>query len=443
MRILFASAWCPPYHLGGTEVYLAGLAEELALRGVDCIALTPQPPGAPERYTHGAMRVETYPVDAAPTRKDIRSDAPHRGFDRFRALLQEHRGAIYHQQSWTRGCGPNHLRMAREAGFRTLATVHVAGNFCLRGTMLRFGRAPCEGPVGAQLCGACWAHANGASECVARLIASAPRRWSETALRIDARIATMFGAHALGARKLAALHEMAGNAEFVVAVCRWLYDALRANGVPEEKLVLSRQGVGRDFAVAPRRDRSGAMNASLRLAYFGRWDAVKGVDFAIDAMRALPADCPASLTIHAIAGDAAALRYEEELRRRAALDPRIVVASAVARNALVQTMAQYDALVIPSLWLETGPIVALEARALGLFILGSRRGGLTELITEGVDGELLDPSDVMAWTTAIARLAKRRQSGATLAPRVVDRARTMADVADEMLALYRSCKARR
>ena len=33
------------------------------------------------------------------------------------------------------------------------------------------------------------------------------------------------------------------NAERIVATCLWVYDALRLNGVPDNKLVLCRQGL--------------------------------------------------------------------------------------------------------------------------------------------------------------------------------------------------------
>ena len=99
-------------------------------------------------------------------------------------------------------------------------------------------------------------------------------------------------------------------------------------------------------------------------------------------------------------------------------------------------MARHDALVVPSLWLETGPLVVLEAQAAGLYVMGSRLGGIAELVGDGAGGELVEAGSVRAWTAAIARLAERRASGAL--PRRPREVRTMAAAAAEMAELYRS-----
>ncbi|HBY62993.1 MAG TPA: hypothetical protein DEH78_24480, partial [Solibacterales bacterium] len=97
--------------------------------------------------------------------------------------------------------------------------------------------------------------------------------------------------------------------------------------------------------------------------------------------------------------------------------------------------AQYDALMAPSQWLETGPLVVLEAFAAGLPVIGSNLGGIAELVTSGTDGLLVEPADTGAWTAAMVRLASE--------PGLLERLRegvrppkTMADVAIEMEGLY-------
>ena len=56
-------------------------------------------------------------------------------------------------------------------------------------------------------------------------------------------IATALSAknHVLG--KLDQISEFSSQADHVVAVCQWLYDALESNGVSRNKLILSRQGL--------------------------------------------------------------------------------------------------------------------------------------------------------------------------------------------------------
>ena len=440
-RVLQTTAWFPPHDAGGTEVYLEGLIGALWPLGVESSVLKPRRAGAPEAYVHAGTPVETYRVNEEPFPGEMREGRPHLHFAEFRARLESHRGGIYHQHSWTRGCGPHHLSAARELGFKTVLTVHVPGNICLRGTMLRYGTGPCDGLVEERLCGACWAHGRGMPRPAARAVAQLPLAFARRARRGRTRIATALAARALGAEQRVQLMTMARDADLIVAVCQWLHDALAANGVPREKLVLSRQGVAPVFvqvaenaaAAAPR---CTPANGALKLVFLGRWHPIKGIDVVVRAVRALPPAAGVQLSIHALPGAAEEAAYEHSVRKLASGDPRIIFAPPLARSDIPTAMARHDALVVPSVCLETGPLVVLEAQAAGLHVIGSRLGGIAELVRDGDGGELIEPGSVLAWTAAIARLAQRRLSGAlTRRPREV---RTMTAAAAEMAELYRS-----
>jgi glycosyltransferase involved in cell wall biosynthesis len=106
-------------------------------------------------------------------------------------------------------------------------------------------------------------------------------------------------------------------------------------------------------------------------------------------------------------------------------------------------MRAHDVLAVPSLWLETGPLVAMEALALGVPVLGSRLGGIAELVEHGVTGWLEPPGDVARWSTRIAELARDPAAVAQAAERA--RAARMPEsgqVAEAMLALYRAVPGR-
>jgi glycosyltransferase involved in cell wall biosynthesis len=436
--VLQATAWYPPFDLGGTEVYLEGLVHELGSLGIKSKVLVPRNRNADETYVHASTQVGTYPVNETPDRKEIKEGRPHSDFDQFRALLIGHREAIYHQHSWTRGCGPHHLRTARDLGFRTVLTVHVPGNICMRGTMLRFGEDPCDGRVEEAGCGACWAQYRGSPKPLARAMANLPLSMAKRARGGKSRLATALSARALAAERLQHIAEMILNSDRIVAVCQWLHAALATNGVPAQKLLLSRQGVSQEFLDAVR---AGAVtrsrdDAPLRLLFLGRWDPAKGVDVVVRAMRSLPGDIEVDLTIRAIPGPLGESAYEAGVRALASGDPRISIEGPVARSDLAATLAKYDALVVPSLWMETGPLVVLEAQAAGLFVLGARLGGIAELVDEGDAGEMVPAGNIAAWAEAIERLATRHRRG-TL-PRPSRPVRTISTAAAEMADLYRS-----
>jgi glycosyltransferase involved in cell wall biosynthesis len=173
----------------------------------------------------------------------------------------------------------------------------------------------------------------------------------------------------------------------------------------------------------------------LRLGYFGRLDPTKGIDLLIEALRQVP-HAKISLDIYGVRQKGSAT-YAARLESAASGDKRISMRPAVPPDQVIDAMRTCDLVAVPSRWLETGPLVVLEAFAAGTPVLGARLGGISELVTDGVDGVLITGDDPEAWGAAIGTLASDR--------RPVDRMRaavrpprTMDDVAGEMASLYRS-----
>lgn len=436
ISVLQASAWYPPLHVGGTEVYLTGLVRELRAHGVFSRIIAPLAPDVADGSQFDGATVRTYPVNPLPSQAELRH-LPHGGFERFRRLLAEERPDIYHQHSWTRGLGGAHLHAAREAGARTVLTVHTPNNLCLRGTMMRFGREACDGRIDPPRCATCWASERGAPLTVARALGALPPAMSaglEKAMP-SGRLATALAARSLAERRKREFACMVTDADRIVAVSGWLFDALALNGVPADKLVFSRQGVDAEFAQqAAVAHHSPRASAGFRLLYVGRCHPVKGLDVLIRAVRAIPPAAPVSLTIHGISAGAEERAYTEEMRRLAAGDARIAIEPPVPRERLVSTLAGATALAVPSIWLETGPLVVMEAKAVGLPVIGSKLGGIAELVREPEDGILLPPGDVGAWSEAIAALARSPAHMSRLTG--VTQVRTMSEAAIEMAALY-------
>jgi glycosyltransferase involved in cell wall biosynthesis len=99
-------------------------------------------------------------------------------------------------------------------------------------------------------------------------------------------------------------------------------------------------------------------------------------------------------------------------------------------------MSRIDVLAVPSNYMETGPLVVLEAYAFGLPVMGADLGGIAERIRDGVDGWLLPFDDSRAWATAMRDVALDRANLRRLTGNILP-SRTMADVASEMAEVYR------
>ena len=137
------------------------------------------------------------------------------------------------------------------------------------------------------------------------------------------------------------------------------------------------------------------------------------------------------LVIHGLPFDA---DYERNVRDSASRDSRIEIAAPVGRADLPAVLASFDLIAVPSLWLETGPLVVLEAFAAGTPVIGSRLGGIAELVPPSFGNLLLPPGDVAAWADAIRDRAEASGVHSQPTPPLP---RSTSAVANEMAAVYR------
>ena len=113
----------------------------------------------------------------------------------------------------------------------------------------------------------------------------------------------------------------------------------------------------------------------------------------------------------------------------------------VPNGDVIAAYAQADVCVIPSICLETGPLAVFESFAAGTPVVGSRLGGIAELVRDGVDGLLFPAGDAAALSNIIRTLAEDRGRVRSLELGIRP-PRTMADVARDTAALYEELLAR-
>jgi len=220
--------------------------------------------------------------------------------------------------------------------------------------------------------------------------------------------------------------------------CLWARELLVRNGVDEQKLLLSRQGLAsRDdkSSLIPTQRQAHSNTSAVRLAFLGRFSEEKGADLVIEAMRSLP-HAKVCLDLYGSAQGISGERYAQKLQHLAEGDERLRFLPPLSNQEVVPTLRGYDALVVPSQWMETGPLVVLEAFAAGIPVIGSNLGGIAELVSHNLNGLLVTPDSVLDWATTLRGIAAdldllmRLRNGIT-SPRLMDQ------VAVEMSALYR------
>jgi len=147
--------------------------------------------------------------------------------------------------------------------------------------------------------------------------------------------------------------------------------------------------------------------------FAGRLSPEKGVAEAIDIAGAagVPID---------VYGDAYDASYAREAIMPRAARPGVSVHPAVPRASLWEVMANAAVVLYPVLWDEPFGMAAAEAQACGTPVVAFRRGGLAEVIADGVTGFLVPPGDTqgaaaaVAQATALSRTACRHHAETTL-----------------------------
>jgi glycosyltransferase involved in cell wall biosynthesis len=433
-----------PDKCGGIQVHLSELTPEMLNHGVESKIAASQDSSQEDTYEHNGVEVYRYPVFPEPKPEPNYGQFPHGSFELFASWLKEQKADIYNQHQWTPKCGLPHLRLAKELNMATVVTVHLPIPICQRHTLMLYGQEACDGKIDQVRCSHCCSVPRSLPSSVVNNLSRTPipvslmargllRRSSSMPIEaIAEKLLSPFVVPTFVAARQHGLQEMARFADRIVAVCEWLYEALLINGIPREKLVLCRYGIPDSFQKAAPKLKQ--QTRPLRVGFLGRWSTDKGIHILVEALRCLPPDVPIELVIHAVGDNEP---YRKQISANIANDNRIHIAQPLGREELPSALASFDVLAVPSQWLETGPLVVLEAHASGTPVLGSNLGGIAELVRHDVDGLLIPPSDIRAWTDALARLAvdanllnKLRQG--------IRPVRSISTEAADTAALYRS-----
>ena len=135
---------------------------------------------------------------------------------------------------------------------------------------------------------------------------------------------------------------------------------------------------------------------SPRILFIGRLDSTKGVDGLVKVGVRL------GHPLHIIGSGPLA----SKLRRVSRSHSNVVFHGFLPDVSAV--LQEGGIVVIPSIWPDNLPFVALESLAHGLPIVSSRVGGLPELVEHGTNGYLFEPGDLHTLTSLLTELVSNR-----------------------------------
>jgi glycosyltransferase involved in cell wall biosynthesis len=442
MRIVQALGWYFPESIGGTEVYVQTLSEQLQVLGHEVVIAAPEAGASREReYEYDGLRVYRYPISRCPSRSECQGLRHTRGSEYFHAWIRRQRPDIVHFHTMRTGMGPQEVEVASSTGAAIIVTSHTSslGYVCQRGTMMRWGTYVCDGVCRPTKCASCALQGRGMSRVLATAIGSIPPWLGRCARHCPGRFATALGMSDFIERNLQKQRHITSIADRLVTLTAYGQRVLEANGVPPGKLVLNRLGHGQSVVVKKPAPEIAPTRRPIKVGYLGRFDAVKGVRELARAVSVLPD----GLLTCEFRGPVRTRDEEaliEELKTLLHDRRDVTFAPAAHPSAVFCVLGNYDVLCCPSICLEGGPTVAIEAHAVGTPVIGSRIGGLAELIIDGVNGALVPPGDWGALSRCLLRVAQHPESTIDSWRRLLPEGRTMEQIARDYVAIYKQSR---
>lgn len=196
------------------------------------------------------------------------------------------------------------------------------------------------------------------------------------------------------------------NADYVLPVTQVLGDIVASYGVERERIVVIPNGINEErFAQAPDVQSAKAalgLQDKLVLGFTGFVRDWHGLDKVIDL---IAQDPPESSRHLLVVGDGPVRAILEQQARDLNISHRVSFTGIVGRDDVARYVAAFDIALQPAVVAYASPLKLFEYLALGKAIVGPAQPNLMEILTDGHNAVLFDPSETAGLATAIGKLS--------------------------------------
>jgi glycosyltransferase involved in cell wall biosynthesis len=369
VRILMLTQFYPPY-IGGEERHVRNLSAHLAARGHEVAVATlgnldlpacEQDQGVRIYRIRGTMQRATWLFSDSDRRHAPPFPDPELGLELGRIIARE-RPQIVHAHNWLIH---SFLPLKPWSGAKLVLTLHDHSMLCPKKKLI-YGDAHCDGPdLGKCLrcVGEHYGMAKGLPVLLANRLMSAIERGA-----VDMFVPV--------SQAVAVDNQLLGRGLPVRVIPNFVPDDVGV--LPGEPHPYLTQLPGEPFL--------------LFVGAFGRY---KGLDVLLRAYAEL-IDAPPLVII--------GYQTPEYPIRTTQFPPNVLVLRDWPHEAVMQAWRACLFGLVPSTWSEPCPTVAMEAMATGRPLIGTRMGGLTDLVIDGETGLLVPPDDHVALRQAMTTL---------------------------------------
>ncbi|HXI10335.1 MAG TPA: glycosyltransferase, partial [Thermodesulfobacteriota bacterium] len=224
--------------------------------------------------------------------------------------------------------------------------------------------------------------------------------------------------------------ERMNRADRVLAPTRFMEKTLVRNGLDPGVVAFMPYGLNtKAFEKAPSKKRA----QRLRVGFIGSLSEHKGAHILIEAVRTLPEELPVEVKVY---GDLNQFpEYTARIKKMAAGDGRIEFLGQFPNEKIGEVFAGIDLLVVPSVWYENTPLVIYSAFASATPVAATNLGGMSEVVTDGVNGLLFEKGDSKGLSALLKRCVEERGLVERLSKNVLP-PKSMQKYADELEEVY-------
>lgn len=362
MKICFISNLYPPYQVGGAEVYVKTIAEELAKKGNEIIVITTSPSNKDYAEKINGVKIlriaipNIYPMYAHTKSNIFLKPLWHLidiwnpfAYLKIKKILKNEKPDIVHIHNY-KGFSLSVFDAVNSLKIHFLFTLHDYSLICPKANLLNRKEEICNKP--SILC---------------KFYRILQRRLLNDKVKL------------------------------VLAPSQFVLDFLHKEGFFKNSkrvklplgIKIRKKKIKKDYNI-------------IDILFVGNVSKHKGVHILIKAFKKIKEK---KVRLH-IVGKGKDLEYFKKL---AGNDKRIKFYGFVDKKTLDKLYEKANIVVVPSIWYDNSPVVIYEALQNGCIVIGSRIGGLPELIKENVNGFLFPAGNSKALKNKLEKLIKNKE----------------------------------
>ena len=320
----------------------------------------------------------------------------------FNQILLNFKPDVVHIHSLGSKTTLNHVELIKKFGSKIIFTIHTPPCSCM-GNLLNATHEICNGDLIDSRCTYFRLRSRGLPNIFAKLI-SIQNGWFLDP-NMKNKISCLLTSRKLTSRMHSSWMKLMHEVDHIHVLSKWGRDMLVRQGINLKKIHLIRTaGPNKNELLSGKR--LPMQDKILKLVFWGRCHPQKGMHIVINAILLMQKELPISLDIYGPYWENSS--YSKYLMNKINSDKRIKVCGNLPNDELLEKLQNYDFAVIPSIWMETGPLTILEAFAAGIPVIGTNLGGIKELLAEQKGCYLLPP-DSSVWMELFIKILKNRK----------------------------------